>query len=95
MYLRNYISVYLKIESRTLLWKFEYFVMCLTFDKYSIISYFSFFFVSFEFAFQVGEGVTKLLIHPLEPLIFAGTVDGVVRCLDLRSGDAVKEFTGP
>jgi hypothetical protein len=39
--------------------------------------------------------VTKLLIHPLEPLIFAGTVDGAVRCLDLRSGDPVKEFTGP
>jgi hypothetical protein len=44
---------------------------------------------------QVGDGVTKLLIHPLEPLIFAGTVDGAVRCLDLRSGDPVKEFTGP
>jgi hypothetical protein len=55
--------------------------------------------LSFENAilipFQVGDGVTKLLIHPLEPLIFAGTVDGAVRCLDLRSGDPVKEFTGP
>lgn len=45
-------------------------------------------------ACKVGEGVTQLLIHPLEPLVFAGTVDGAVRCLDLRSGEPVREFTG-
>jgi len=43
---------------------------------------------------KVGEGVTKVMVHPVDPLVFAGTLDGAVRCLDLRSGTSVTEFSG-
>lgn len=43
---------------------------------------------------KVGEGVTKVEIHPTEPHLYAATLDGAVRCLDLRSGNPVTEYTG-
>merc|ERR1719167_854785 len=45
-------------------------------------------------ACKVGEGVVKVEIPPFEPYIFAGTLDGAVRILDLRSGESVQEYTG-
>ena len=43
---------------------------------------------------RVGEGVTKVVLHPHDPLVYASTLDGAVRCLDLRSGTSVAEYTG-
>merc|ERR1712113_825366 len=43
---------------------------------------------------KVGDGVTKVLVHPYAPLVYASTLEGSVCCLDLRSGDAVAEYTG-
>jgi len=43
---------------------------------------------------KVGEGVTKVVLHPHDPLVYASTLDGAVRCLDLRSGTSVAEYTG-
>jgi len=43
---------------------------------------------------KVGSGITKLLVHPAAPLIFASTMDGAVRVLDIRTGDAVAEYSG-
>lgn len=45
-------------------------------------------------ACKVGEGVTKVELHPYDPIIFAGTLDGAVRGLDLRSGESIAEYSG-
>ena len=45
-------------------------------------------------ACKVGEGVTKLVLHPDGDLIYASTLDGDIKCLDLRTGQAVRELTG-
>ena len=33
-------------------------------------------------------------LHPYDPIIFAGTLDGAVRGLDLRSGESIAEYSG-
>jgi len=43
---------------------------------------------------QHPDGVTKLALHPTEPLAFTGCLDGVVRCWDLRSGECARTFRG-
>lgn len=40
------------------------------------------------------EGITKLLAHPSNHLLISGSLDGVVRCWDARSGSSVLEFRG-
>jgi len=45
-------------------------------------------------ACKVGEGVTKILLHPDGNLIYASTLDGDIKCLDLRTGNSVRELTG-
>jgi len=45
-------------------------------------------------ACKVGEGVAKVEVHPYKPLVFASTLEGAVKCLDLRTGNAVTELTG-
>lgn len=43
---------------------------------------------------KVGSGITKLLVHSAAPLIFASTMDGAVRVVDIRTGAAVAEYGG-
>jgi len=45
-------------------------------------------------ACKVGEGVTKLVLHPDGNLIYASTLDGDIKCLDLRTGNSVRELIG-
>ena len=41
------------------------------------------------------EGVNHILWHPVEPqLVLSGSIDGVVRLWDCRTGTAVRTFTG-
>jgi len=43
---------------------------------------------------KVGEGVSKLAVHPGGNLIYASTLDGEIKCLDLRTGNPVRELSG-
>ncbi|GAB4816441.1 hypothetical protein N2152v2_003487 [Parachlorella kessleri] len=43
---------------------------------------------------QHPEGVTRLALHPSQPLVFTGCLDGAVRCWDLRTGECLRAFTG-
>jgi angio-associated migratory cell protein len=40
------------------------------------------------------QGVTRLAWHPTTPLVFTACGDGVARCWDLRTGAAVRSYTG-
>ena len=40
------------------------------------------------------QGVTRLALHPTQPLIFTGCLDGCVRCWDLRTGTCLRTFQG-
>lgn len=43
---------------------------------------------------QHPEGVTRLAWHPQHPLVFTGSLDGVARGWDLRTGQCVRTFRG-
>eukprot|EP00088_Acartia_fossae_P049652 TRINITY_DN5484_c0_g1_i7.p1 TRINITY_DN5484_c0_g1~~TRINITY_DN5484_c0_g1_i7.p1 ORF type:complete len:423 (-),score=84.07 TRINITY_DN5484_c0_g1_i7:84-1352(-) len=45
-------------------------------------------------ACKVGDGVSKVDVHKDGNLVFASTLDGAVKCLDLRTGNAVMELSG-
>lgn len=40
------------------------------------------------------QGVTRLALHPAQPLAFTGCMDGCVRAWDLRTGACLHTFRG-
>lgn len=46
-------------------------------------------------SFSQSAGVVKLVWHPKHShLLFSAGLDGIVRCIDARSGTLVREYTG-
>lgn len=40
------------------------------------------------------EGITRMICHPLEPIVFTGCIDGIVRAWDVRTGTCTRSFHG-
>lgn len=40
------------------------------------------------------QGITSMVCHPAEPLVYTGCMDGVVRCWDARTGQCTHTFRG-